>query len=127
MSKETLPAVAEPAQAPAIYQAPTSFEVVDRGNATVVRFEHLGDSFVGRFEYSVEMDQTRKDGEIERFTQAHFTGADGQAYCIFPGASLERALRRINGGDWVRITYDRDVEIGKPSPLKNYIVERGVA
>ena len=101
--------------------------MVDRGAAQTFTFNTIGDSFVGIFEYLGEVKQTNaKTGEIETFDQGMFTGADGVAYCIFPGASLSRALRRLTPGDWVRITYDKDVPTGQPSPMKSYVVERGM-
>lgn len=110
-----------------VYTPPAHFEVVDRGAATTVTFDNIGDAFVGIYEYTTLVEVTdKKTGEIEKIAQAMFTGADGNPYCIFPGASLERGLRRLTGGDWVRITYERDVPTGQPSPMKSYVVERGM-
>src|SRR5271154_1605674 len=98
-----------------VYTPPASFEVVDRGSAETVNFNTIGDSFVGIFEYLTEL----VDAEGEKFPQALFTGADGKAYCIFPGAPLRRGLTRLKEGDWVRITYTQDIDTGRPSPMKS--------
>ena len=76
MSEKTLPAGEV-----AVYQPPASFEVVDRGSAEVIKFDNVGDVFVGRYEYTTRL--TDDKGEI--YPQAIFTGADAQPYCIFPG------------------------------------------
>ena len=109
--------------APAVYQPPASFEVLDRGAAEVFKFNAIGDSFVGMFDELRDMTDT----EGEHFEQAIFMGADGRNYCIFPGASLVRALHKLTRGDWVRITYDQDIDTGRPTPMKSYVVERGLA
>jgi len=119
--KSTLPAVPATNEV-AVFTPPASFEVVDRGAAETFKFEVLGTTFVGIFEYIGTL--TSDDGEM--FAQAIFTGPDGKPYSIFPGANLERALKRLSGGEWVRITYDRDIDTGKPSPMKSYVVERGM-
>lgn len=102
-----------------VFEPPTFFEVVDRGPASVVNFNHHGDSFVGVYEYTEEM----VDDEGEKFPMAVFTGADAKPYCFFPGKSLQRGLRKVNVGQWARITYVADVDTGKPSPMKAFIVE----
>ncbi len=122
-TEEKLPAVPEAAKEVAVYEPPANFEVVDRGAAESVTFQHFGDRFVGIFEYMTDATDDRT-GEI--FPQAIFTGADGKAYSIFPSASLHRGLGRVEPGQWVAITYDRDIDTGKPSPMKSYIVERGL-
>lgn len=104
-----------------VHQPPEAFEVVDLGSAETVRFDNLGDTFVGIFMGTEEI--TGEDGEV--FEMATFTGADGHPYCIFPGASLKRALRRLEPKQWARITYTRDIDTGRPSPLKSYVVEVG--
>jgi hypothetical protein len=102
-----------------IFTPPTSFEVVSRGAAEPVKFGSHGDTFVGIFEDSEDM----VDDDGKAFTAATFTGANGKPYVIFPGAILERGLRKVKPKQWVKITYVGDVDTGKPSPLKSYIVE----
>ena len=117
MSEKTLPAGEV-----AVYQPPASFEVVDRGSAEVIKFDNVGDVFVGRYEYTTRL----TDDKGELYPQAIFTGADAQPYCIFPGGTLRRALENIDKGQWVRITYEKNVPTGQPTPMKSYIVERGL-
>lgn len=104
-----------------VYQPPDAFEVVDRGSATPINFEHIGDSFVGIFEGTEEV--TTEDGE--QLELATFTGADAKPYCIFPNAVLKRALRKVDLKQWCRITFYAEIDTGKPSPLKSYVVEVG--
>ena len=106
-----------------VFTSPASFEVVDRGAAESFQFKELGTSFIGRFEYTADVTD-EKTGEL--FLQAIFTGANGKPYSIFPGGSLARAVGRMKEGEWYRITYDRDVDTGKPSPMKSYVVEQGL-
>lgn len=104
-----------------VHQPPEAFEVVDLGSAETVRFDHFGDSFMGIF---MGIDEII-DEDGEKFDIANFIGADNRPYCIFPGASLKRALRRLEPKQWARITYTRDIDTGQPSPLKSYVVEVG--
>lgn len=122
MTKDNLPAeVVEQEAYPVIYEPPASFEVVDRGSATPVSFTHLGDSFVGIYEGTDDV--VTEDGE--HFDLANFTGADGKPYGIFLGPVLKRAMRKVEIKQWCRITYNLDIDTGKPSPLKSYVVEVG--
>lgn len=102
-----------------IYTPPAHFEVISRGVPETVNFKSHGDSFVGIFEDS----EALVDDDGKEFSVATFTGADGKPYCIFPGAVLRRSLRKVEPKTWVRITYIGDVDTGKPSPLKSYVVE----
>lgn len=106
-----------------VFTPPTAFEVVDRGSAEPIKFEHLGDTFIGIFEGTEDV--TTEEGDI--ITMATFTGADGKPYCCFPNAVMRRGLRKVEVKDWVRITYALEVDTGKPSPLKSYVIEVGRA
>ena len=129
MASDNLPEKKDPLnQQVAVYQPPASFEVVDRGPATPVTFEAHGDTFVGIYDYReyVETDDVDKaTGEKKMIAMDVFTGADGQAYCIFPGWHLSKALNRVDAKSWVRITYTADMDTGKPSPMKVFTVEVG--
>jgi len=100
---------------------PSQFVIAFRGSAEVFRFDHMGDSLVAIYEGSEEI--TTEDGEI--IEMATFTGADNKPYCCFPNGVLRRALAKVSVKSWVRITYTADIDTGKPSPLKNYVVEVG--
>lgn len=102
-----------------VYQPPSTFEVLDRGAAETVSFEHCGESFVGIFEGLEEV--TTDDGE--QLPLGRFTGPDAKAYAIFPNTVMLRGLRKLEPGQWARITYVADVDTGKPSPLKSFVVE----
>lgn len=104
-----------------VFQPPAAFEVIDRGPGTVVTFSNFHDTFVGIYDGWDE--GTDDDGA--KFPIARFMGADGNNYVIFPGAALERALHKLNKGEWARITYTFDVDTGKPSPMKCFTVEVG--
>lgn len=104
-----------------VFTPPTAFEVIDRGPGKTVEFTRFGDSFVGIFEYVEDF----QPEEGPNFHVAHFMGANGESYVIFPGASLSRALDKLNKGEWARITYTFDVDTGKPSPMKCFTVEVG--
>ena len=124
MSKDSLPATVTAGNEVTVYEPPASFEVVDRGSAEVVKFDTVGESFVGRYEFTTHITD-EKTGEI--YPQLLFTGGDGKPYCIFPGGTLRRAAERMEEGVWYRITYEKAVDVGQPSPMKSYVVERGIA
>lgn len=104
-----------------VYEPPAAFEVIDRGPGEVIQFNHFGDSFVGIYDGPDE--GIGDDGE--KFSIARFMGANGNNYVIFPGAALERALHKLNKGEWARVTYTFDIDTGKPSPMKCFTVEVG--
>lgn len=121
-TKDNLPEpVKQETDALVVFQPPASFEVIDRGPGEPVSFSAFGDSFTGIFDGLEEA--TNDDGEM--FHVARFVGPDNKSYVIFPGAALERAVRKLAVGDWARITYTFDVDTGKPSPMKCFTVEVG--
>lgn len=121
-TKDNLPEPAKQETAEVVvFTPPTAFEVIDRGPGISVTFTDFGDTFIGIFEGWDE--GANDDGET--FPIARFTGADANSYVIFPGAALERAIHKLNKGEWARITYTFDVDTGKPSPMKCFTVEVG--
>lgn len=122
MTKPNLPEVVDQTTGElTVYDPPAAWEVVDRGPGEQVTFNYHGDSFQGIYMGREEQD----DDKGKKFFVDSFTGADGKSYVIFPGASLERGMRRVNRGEWVRITYTFDLEVDKPSPMKCFTVEVG--
>jgi hypothetical protein len=107
-----------------VYTPPANFQVIDRGAAETFTFNEIGDTFEGIFEYATTQTDD-KTGEI--YPQLMFTAVDGTARTIFPGGTLIRAATQFEKGDWLRITYDKDVPItGQRQPMKSYVVERGL-
>lgn len=104
-----------------VYTPPSAWEVVDRGPGDPIEFQHHGDSFQGI--YMGREIGTDKDGD--QFPIDQFTGADGKSYVIFSGASLSRGMKKVERGQWARVTYVFDLDIGKPSPMKVFTVEVG--
>lgn len=104
-----------------VYEPPAAWEVVDRGPGEQVSFQHHGDSFQGIYMGREEAE----DDKGKKFFVDSFTGADGNPYVIFPGASLARGMHKVQRGEWCRITYTFDLDTDKPSPMKCFTVEVG--
>lgn len=120
MTPNTLPAVnADAKDDLVVYQPPTAFEVVDRGSGEIINFPTMGDYFVGIYEGLEEV--TNEEGE--QLPMATFTGANAKSYCIFPNRSLKRGLGKVEPKQWCRITFIAEIDTGKPSPMKSFVVE----
>ena len=103
------------------FTPPAAFSTVDVGSSEAVKFEALGDAFTGVF-LGLE-DITTEEGEV--LPMASFIGPDGKGYCLFPNVVLRRGLAKVEPKEWCRITFDKEIDTGKPSPLKSYRVEVG--
>lgn len=121
MTKETNLPTAPPdgSDMPVIFKPPTSWEVADRGAAETINLTTVGDWMVGIFEGLDEI--TTDDGE--HLIVARFLAPSGRPVALFPNSILKRSLVRVEVGRWVRITLEKLVDVGKPSPLKSFVVE----
>lgn len=97
------------------------WETIEREAPTQVVFDTIGDEFIGRYIGSQNIELPDSDGDT--FRQDTFEGGDGEIYAINPGFQLREVLDRVQPGNWVRITYKKDVDTGQPSPMKSFQVD----
>lgn len=91
------------------------FETVREESPIGVVFEKPGEQFIGRFErkHIVNREPNAK-GEDTSFTLFVFTGRDQRPYGLPSSFALEEAYENdvFKVGDWVRITYIKDIDRG---------------
>lgn len=94
--------------------------VVKAGVGEIVKFDNVGDFFVGTYLGKAEV--TTDDGEI---IEAHtFENDMGLPVAIWASYDLNRKLADIGNGILVRVEYVRDVETKRGlSPMKEFKVQ----
>lgn len=97
------------------------FETVVEESGIKVIFDTVGDIFVGEF-VGTEL-ITPPNGVDEPFTLYHFRGRDKQLYSVNESYKMKEAKGKLNAGDWVRLTYTKDIESSKGNPMKDIKVE----
>lgn len=88
---------------------------------TKIVFDSMGDSFVGKFLGTRQIDNA--DGN---YTQARFE-ANGEVYFTNLGYSLRRGLSNVRVGSLVRVTWTDEQDTGQASPMRIFRVEVGSA
>ena len=98
------------------------WETVVEESATTVIFDTVGDQFVGLYTGSEHIDPD--NGKDEPFDRFVFQGRDGELYAVNKSFKLETAMQDIDPGQWVRITYVKDVPTGRGlNPMKDFRVD----
>lgn len=101
------------------------WDTVAEGAANRVVFDTIGDSFIGQYigDQHVEREPSA-DGEDQSFDLFNYRGRDGELYAINKSFALEEAMRKVQPGQWCRITYIKDVPTGrKLNPMKDFKVD----
>jgi hypothetical protein len=101
------------------------WETVAEGAANRVVFDTIGDSFVGKYigEEHVALEPA-SDGSDPSFDLYNFRGRDGELYAINKSYALEKAMEKVNAGDWCRVTYIKDVKTArKLNDMKDFRVD----
>lgn len=101
------------------------WDTVAEGSAAVVIFEDKGDQFVGQFLGSQHIErEPNAKGEDQSFDRFLFRGRDGERYAINKSYALEEAMEDVNDGQWVRITYIKDIPTARnQNPMKDFRVD----
>lgn len=122
------PAPANPRQsAPVIggvQESPEGWEwtTVAEESPTRIIFDTIGDQFIGQY---IGIEHIEPDnGKDEPFDLYLFRGRDGELYAINKSYKLAQAMEKVSEGDWVRITYIKDIDTGRNlNPLKDFRVD----
>jgi hypothetical protein len=101
------------------------WETVADGAPTGVVFENIGESFVGQYLEISHVDrEPAADGSEQSFDLFIFKGGDGERYSLNMSYALKEAMAKVSAGDWVRITYVKDIKVAKwPTPMKDFKVQ----
>jgi hypothetical protein len=99
-------------------------------------FDTVGDYFIGTFTGTNEVTgENKKTGEAVNFTQLLFRGEvaggkegpsehlGGGPYVTNAGYQLRTAFEKIKPGTRVRITFVKTVNVGQPSPMKDFRID----
>lgn len=89
--------------------------VVSDESPIKVVFDEIGDVFIGTFEGSQEL----KSKDDQPFTMWLFRH-EGDLYGIQDSHKLRIGLSQVEKGREVRIEYVKDVEVGRPQPMKDF-------
>lgn len=98
------------------------WETVSDESPTRIIFDTIGDQFIGTY-LGHELIDDPAGGEP--FDYIMIRGTDGHLYSASAGYKLKDAFESVNEGDLVRITYVKDVDMGKEgrNPMKDYKVD----
>ncbi len=92
------------------------WNVVSDESPTKVIFDTIGDVFQGVFEGEKEI--TPKEGDP--FTMYLFRGPDGELFGIPESFKIKTGMAEVKAGQECRIEYVKDVNVGRPQPMKDY-------
>lgn len=99
--------------------ASEQWDTVQEESATRVVFDEYGDSIKGTFIGPEEI--APQNGEP--FTLLLLRGDDDVVYALNSSYKLDQAFGKVNPGDYVRVTYVKEIDTGEASPMKDFKVE----
>lgn len=107
--------------------SPENWEWETKKEAAAIKiiFDTIGDTFIGQYtskEYI--QNEPAADGTDRSFWVFNFYGTNGELYAIGESYSLTEGMEDVDPGQWVRLTYVRDVPTArKLNPMKSFKVE----
>lgn len=103
----------------------SEWEVVSEESGSPIRFESVGDQFIGTFTGKHHIVPPNSTDPTDEFDQLHFKDADNNVRTINAGYKLLEAFEDIEPGSKVRITRTPDVPMNDPgkNDMKDYRVE----
>lgn len=94
--------------------------VADETPAQVI-FDTVGDVFVGT--YVEKRHIVNPNDPEQQWDQFVFRGEDGDLYGVNSSYSIAKGMESVQPGKVTRLTYIKDVNVGRPSPMKDFKVE----
>jgi hypothetical protein len=127
-SMETADVLAEPeTDVSLVSTAPDEWEWETRveESPTKVIFDEVGDVFVGLYVGPLHIErEPDKEGRDQSFTLYTFRGRDQVLYAINESYQIEEAMKSVDAGVWVRITYMKDIDTARgQNPMKDFRVD----
>lgn len=95
------------------------WEVVREETPARVLFDTVGDQFVGTYEREMHVIPENGSDEFDLFVFR----VDQGPVAVNSSYSIRDGLRDVPPGTTVRITYVKDIDTGKDSPMKDFRVE----
>lgn len=95
------------------------FETIADESPMRVVFDTLGDVFIGRY---VGKDHITPENE-DPFDLFTFRGRDEKLYAVNTSYKLVEAMEKVQAGQWVRLTYVKDIPSKKGNPMKDFKVD----
>jgi hypothetical protein len=101
------------------------FETVVEESPTTIVFDTIGDVFVGQYIGTEHIDlPLDKDGKDQSFDRYTFRGRDGELYALNQSYKIEMGMDKAAPGQWVRITYVKDIPTSRGlQPMKDFRIE----
>lgn len=97
------------------------FETVRDESPTRVIFEEFGDTFVGQFS---RLDHITPDnGKDDPFDLWVYYAQDGKPYAVNDSYAVRQGMKDVLEGQWVRLTYVKDIPSSKGNDVKDIKVE----
>lgn len=116
----------EPEEAEAQYTSPDTtgweWDTIAEESAITVVFDTIGDEFVGQYAGEEHIDPANgKDEPFDRYT---FRDGKGVLFALNQSYKLLEAMKEVQPGQWVRITYVKDIPTGRNlQPMKDFRVQ----
>lgn len=103
------------------------WETESEESAVKVTLDEVGDVFTGILLGSRLVEFSDKEGPHEftvyQFSARGVEGLDDGTLCDIQESFKLKPLSEVKTGKLVRITRTRDVEVGRPQPMKDYRIE----
>lgn len=98
------------------------FETLVEESPTMVIFDTVGDVFVGQYVGIEHIDPD--NGKDEPFDRFNFRARDGELYALNSSYQLVDALKKVDPGTWVRVTYIKDIPTKRGlNPMKDFRID----
>ena len=98
------------------------FETLVEESPTMVIFDTIGDVFVGQYVGIEHIDPD--NGKDEPFDRFNFRARDGELYALNSSYQLVDALKKVDPGTWVRVTYIKDIPTKRGlNPMKDFRID----
>lgn len=101
------------------------FETVVEESPTKVIFDTIGDVFIGQYVGPLHIErEPDKEGRDQSFTLYTFRARDNGLYALNESYQIEEAMKSVEAGQWVRVTYMKDIDTARgQNPMKDFRVD----
>lgn len=100
-------------------QPSAEWETAAEEAPTRVVFDTIGDVFLGFYQGTNEV----KMDDGTSFTQYLFRGSDGVLYAINESYKIKQGMANVPEGHETRVEYVKDVDTGRPSPMRDFRIQ----
>jgi hypothetical protein len=98
------------------------FDTLVEESPTMIIFDEIGDVFVGQYVGVEHIDPD--NGKDEPFDRFNFRARDGKLYGVNQSYQLVNAMEKVEPGQWIRITYAKDIPTKRGlNPMKDFKID----